>query len=159
MLKNLNTHFRTPTMASLFFVFLPFIIYLFSLHVVLWFSLYKTLTLRTLIKLLQQSCGDTSLVLKLFSDEDGAFNIETEISFYEFMHVCGNFTLHQQLQLYKQQESSSQLSQLTQLQQQQQQLFQTLSGNNKQPLFNQELIPESAELPFTENLILCINNS
>jgi hypothetical protein len=79
---------------------------------------------------------ETNSILPLFSDEDGAFEIDVEVTFYEFLSVCAYFALQQLTQQQnaqqqqQQQKQQNQLAQLLQLQQQQQLLFQQLQNKS-----------------------------
>ena len=118
--------------SSLFFISFFIISYFFMTE------LDKTLTLRTLLQIFKKGSTDTSMIIPLFSDDDGAFEIDVEVTFYEFLSVCGYFALQQQNQQsqqnnQQQMKQQNQLSQLLQLQQQQQLLFQQLQSKSFTP--------------------------
>lgn len=120
----------------------------------------KTLTLRSLLRILKKTGVDMSLAVGLFSDSDGAFDVETEVTFYEFIHACTYFALHEQQQqqqqlTQQQQQATAHQSQLQQLQMQQQMLFQQLQ-QNKQPSPHSAppTAPEAPPPPFMDRLIL-----
>ena len=118
--------------SSLFFISFFIISYFFMTE------LDKTLTLRTLLQIFKKGSTDTSMIIPLFSDDDGAFEIDVEVTFYEFLSVCGYFALQQRNQQsqqnnQQQMKQQNQLSQLLQLQQQQQLLFQQLQSKSFTP--------------------------